>query len=219
MIGPDDFVVASPALVASQLADDLHLWRLRYAREMGRAPLLALLAAYVGADLASLELHNDEFGKPRLMVDGAEHPDLQFNWSHSGALAVVALARSVMPGVDIEQPREGVKILEIAQRFFSPDEAEALAACQGSEREALFFRLWCAKEAVLKAVGRGLAFGLERIAFERQGDFWQPARFDAETGDPSGWQVQEFVPSSGGAGALAWRGTELAVRAWHLPGG
>src|SRR5690242_4305963 len=160
MIAPEDFVAASPARVAPQLGDDVHLWRLPHARSMGRAPLLALLATYLQTDPASFELRNDEHGKPRLYIQGEEHDGLQFNWSHSGGYALAALARSVVPGVDIEQPREGVKIIEIGRRFFAPEEAEALETCRDAEREALFFSLWCAKEAVLKALGRGLAFGL-----------------------------------------------------------
>lgn len=219
MIEPEDFAAALPEQVARQRDDAVHLWRLPYAREMRRAPLLALLAAYVDADPPSLELREDEYGKPHVFVGGDEHRDLQFNWSHSGPFAVVAVARDVIPGADIEQPREGVKVLDIAQRFFAPGEAKALAACEGAEREVLFFRLWCAKEAVLKALGRGLAFGLERVAFERRGDFWRPARFDAEAGDPASWQVQALSPVPGCAGALAWRGPARPVRAWSLADG
>lgn len=218
MIGPDDFVAALPAQVARQQNDAVHLWRMPYARDMRRAPLLALLSAYLDVDPALLELRNDEHGKPHLFVDGEEHRDLQFNWSHSGAFALVAVARDVTPGVDIEQPRTGVKVLEIAQRFFAPAEAETLAKCAEDEREALFYGLWCAKEAVLKALGRGLAFGLERVAFERQRDCWQPARFDAEAGDLAGWRVQALSPAPGCAGALAWRGSAKAVRAWRPVG-
>lgn len=218
MIGPDDFIAASPAAVAPLLGEDMHLWRLPYERGMRRAPLLALLAAYLEEDPASLELRDDEHGKPQLFVDGEEFRDLQFNWSHSGALALVAIARGVIPGVDIEQPRDGVKVLEIAQRFFSPREAETLAACEGNEREALFYRLWCAKEAVLKALGRGLAFGLERVSFERRQDFWRPARFDPEAGETAGWCVHALSPAPGCAGALAWRGPGRVIRAWSGTG-
>ncbi|HEX6613201.1 MAG TPA: 4'-phosphopantetheinyl transferase superfamily protein [Rhodanobacteraceae bacterium] len=215
MIGPDDFVAALPAQVAPGLGDAVHLWRLPYARNMGRAPLRALLAAYLATDAAALELRNDEHGKPQLFAHGESHRVLQFNWSHSGSLALVALARTTIPGVDIEQPREGVKILEIARRFFAPGEADALADCGGTEREALFFRLWCGKEAVLKALGRGLAFGLERVAFEREGGGWRQGRFDPEAGSPADWQVHAVAPAPGYVGAVAWRGPAKAIRAWR----
>lgn len=218
MIGPGDFTAAAPARVAGQLGGAVHLWRLPYARGMGRQPLLALLAAYLDGDPGPLELRDDEHGKPYLFVRGEADRTLQFNWSHSGDLAVVALARDVTPGVDIEQVREGVKSLDIAQRFFAPDEAQALAACGEGERDALFFGLWCAKEAVLKAVGRGLAFGLERVAFASRGGHWRPARFDEGAGDPADWQVHAFSPGSGYAGALAWSGPPQAVLPFRMAG-
>lgn len=214
MIGPEDFVAALPALVVRQADNAVHLWRLPYARSMGRTPLLALLSAYLDTDAARLELRNDEHGKPHVFVDGEEHRGLRFNWSHSGAFALVAVARNVTPGIDIEQPREGVKALEIARRFFSPAEADVLANCAEDEREVLFYRLWCAKEAVLKALGRGLAFGLERVAFERRGDLWYPSQFDPEAGAAGGWRVQALSPLPGCAGALAWHGPGQAIRAW-----
>ena len=212
MIGPGSFRAAVPRSIAPGLDDAVHLWRVPYSRGMGRAPLLALLAAYLDTDAASLELRNDEHGKPHLFLGGVPDRTLQFNWSHSGELAMVALARDVTPGVDIEHAREGVKTLEIAQRFFAPDEARALAACTEGERDTLFFRLWCAKEAVLKALGRGLAFGLERVAFAREGDGWRPVRFHEEAGDPAGWQVQAFSPAPDCAGAVAWRGPARTVQ-------
>jgi len=216
MIGSGEFISAVPASVARQLGDAVHLWRMPHARGIGRTPLLALLAAYLDTDAAALELRNDEHGKPHAYVRGEPCRGLQFNWSHSGEWALITMARNVVPGVDIEQARAGVKTLEIAQRFFAPEEMQAMAACADAERDALFFRLWCAKEAVLKALGRGLAFGLERVAFARQGEGWQPSRFDAEAGNPADWQVLMLSPAPGCDGALAWRGPPKAVRAFQI---
>jgi 4'-phosphopantetheinyl transferase len=127
---------------------------------------------------------------------------------------VVALTRDVDLGVDIEQTREGVHALELAQRFFAPAEAKVLAACGEAERNRLFLRLWCAKEAVLKALGRGLAFGLERVEFARALEGWRPARFDAEAGAAAGWQVLPLRLAPDCPGALAWRGALRPVLAW-----
>lgn len=211
MITEDAFVTASPARVVPQLGGDaIHLWRLPYRRAEKRAPLIALLAEYLGIDTSMIALREDEFGRPRL--DG----NLQFNWSHSGQYALVALARGVTPGVDIEWRRPNVGVVEIARRFFAPDEADALAACPESARDEAFFRLWCAKEAVLKALGRGLAFGLERVAFARESGDWRPFCFDAQAGDSREWQIHGVAPAPGYAGALAWRGPVRPIRAWRL---
>ncbi|HJU25571.1 MAG TPA: 4'-phosphopantetheinyl transferase superfamily protein [Rhodanobacteraceae bacterium] len=207
MIGVDAFVQAEPREVAPRLGDAIHLWRLPWRREHGRAPLLGLLAAYVGVDVSRLQLEEDAHGKPRLRSPHALH----FNWSHSGECAVVALSRDFEIGVDIEQPRAGVRNLELANRFFSPAEARTLAECGEADREEAFFRLWSAKEATLKALGRGLAFGLEKVEFTPSSRGWQPARFEAEAGTAADWQVLPVVPAPGYAGALAWRGPARPV--------
>jgi len=218
MIAQDGFVAATPAQVAPRLAGAIHVWRVPYQRSERRAPLIAILADYVDADPAELALMNDAHGKPHLLLQGTEHRDLHFNWSHSGDYALIALAQDAMPGIDIEQQREQVRVIEIAQRFFTPDEARELTACTADEREVMFFRLWCAKEAVLKAMGRGLAFGLERVAFQRRGALWQPGIFDPQAGDPDTWQVLSITAAAGYAGALAWQGTPRQVQAWRLSG-
>ena len=58
---------------------------------------------------------------------------------------------------------------------------------------------------VLKAHGRGLAFGLDRLAFaERDGRLALVAA-DAGLGDVARWRLREFVPHAGYRAALAWR--------------
>ena len=91
-----------PAKVAEHLRDDeVHVWRLPYSPATGRAPLLGLLGAYLGRPAGSVRLASGEHGRPAF----AEVSALDFNWSHSGALAVVAVARGVAPGIDIERVR------------------------------------------------------------------------------------------------------------------
>ncbi|HJU07933.1 MAG TPA: 4'-phosphopantetheinyl transferase superfamily protein [Rhodanobacteraceae bacterium] len=173
-----------------------------------------MLAGYLDLDGSTLVLREGEHGKPQLRSRDGKTLDLQFNWSHSGDLALVALARDLEIGVDLEQARSGVHVVELAQRFFAPAEASALIACDEAERENSFLQLWCAKEAVLKALGRGLAFGLERIEFSLSRSAWRPLRFEAQAAEAGDWQVMSLRPSRDCAGALAWRGPPRPLRAW-----
>lgn len=210
MIDAEAFAETKPRDVVTALGAAIHLWRMPWRREQGRAPLLGLLAHYLQVDVSTLELEQNEHGKPLLRDPHALH----FNWSHSGEIALVALARDLELGVDIEQAREGVHVVELAQRFFAPSEATALIACDEAERENSFLQLWCAKEAVLKALGRGLAFGLERIELAPSQGGWRPVRFEAEAGPAHGWQVVPLRPASDCPGALAWRGPPRPVLAY-----
>lgn len=221
-----DFVAVDPSAATPLLDDDsIHLWCLPYSRAQGRAPLRALLAVYLDVDVDTVVLREDEHGKPRLAdpedasfsddEPSAKNAALRFSWSHSGEMALVALARRIELGVDVERVRERKRALELARRFFDPSEARALAACPADKYENTFLRLWCAKESVLKALGRGIAFGLERVVFALETEDWRPARFAAEAAEASAWQMQALRPALGYIGALAWRGPPRKVQAWR----
>lgn len=166
----------------------------------GRAEPLARtwLAARLGLDAEALPLVRDERNRPRLHAPLA---DMDVSWSHSGGHLLVACTRGARIGVDIEwtgRPRP--RALELARRYFDPHEADALAQRPPDEREVAFLRLWCAKEAVLKAVGVGLVFGLHRLRFDTDGRL---LACDAALGDAAAWQVDAFEPAPGFVAARA----------------
>jgi len=202
-----------PAKVAEPLhADEIHVWRLWRPKGAGREPLLALLAGYLGIAPDEVRLVAHEHGRPAL--DPAHGGALDFNWSHSGELALVALARGIAPGVDLEQRRTRANALEIAQRFFTAEEAAWLGTLDEAERRTAFLELWTAREAVLKALGRGLAFGLDRLAFRREAAGLVLQRLDGE--DPATWQLQQLGVGTEAFAALAWRGTPRRIRLFAL---
>lgn len=135
-----------------------------------------MLCNYVDAP----ELVRDGNGKPQL-VGGAVH----FNVSHSGELAVVAVSDAPV-GVDIEQRRAIADPVAFARRFHfdSTDQRELM-------------RLWCRKEAWLKARGIGLAGVTERMELH-------------------GWFVADLAIADGYSAAVARAGaaTEISVIAW-----
>ena len=206
-----EFVRAVPTDVAPRLDDHaIHLWRLPYASSQRRAPLVAVLAGYLGVAESIVALDEDARGKPYLSRSTPAPSDdvlPEFNWSHSGDHALIAVSRHGAVGVDIERPGKNLRAIEIARRFFDGSEADALEALDPDARDRAFIGLWCAKEAVLKAVGEGLSFGLARLAFAHVGGpDWELARTDPALGDPSDWQVSGFDPEPGYRGSVAWRG-------------
>ena len=218
-----EFAEAIPLDVARDLDGHvIHVWRIPYAMSQGRAPLLALLAAYLDRPASSVVLDQDTRGKPRLAssVSASGATDgLEFNWSHSGDLALVALARGCALGVDIERFGKDRRSLEIARRFFDPAEADALARLEPAARDRAFIKLWCAKEAVLKAVGEGLSFGLARLAFAQGADAdWSLKRVDPALGEARDWRLTSFEAAPGYRGALAWRGQRRAVATFQTTG-
>lgn len=150
-------------------------------------------------------LARDPSGRPRLL---APHQDHDTGWSHSGEQLLLALGRGVTLGVDLERLRPRPRALELADRFFAPGEARRLHALAPERRELAFLRLWCAKEAVLKAHGQGLSFGLHRLEFIPDGDDEHASlrllASDPELGAASDWHLHEWTPAPGYLAALAW---------------
>ena len=90
-------------------------------------------------------------------------PDLAINWSKSGPFAAAALAEIGVVGIDIERviARNTGAILSMTA---STTEAEAVASAGDEAAQlAAFYRLWTAKEAVLKCRGEGLRGGAKSV--------------------------------------------------------
>ena len=209
MRGMTDALPPVPAAAAAQLDDQtVHVWHLGYRRAAGRRPLRRLLAAYLGFDAGVLELTQDAHGRPRL--DPRHGAVLDFNWSHSGDHALVAIARGIAPGVDVERRRAQPRALELARRYFDAAEATALAALPEGARDEAFLALWTAKEALLKAHGRGIGYGLQRLRVAAPPQPLRLLRFDGE--DIDAWQLQPLHVVPELVAALAWRGAPREVR-------
>lgn len=153
----------------------------------------------------TLALTRDSHGRPHL-DGGAHHVDL--NWSHSGDWLIAAYAEGMRIGIDIELLRPRPKALALAQRFFAPAETAWLAtlADDPARLQHAFTRLWCAKEAVLKAHGRGLSFGLDKLRFALDNDATPTlVACDAALGTTNDWRLEAWSPLPGYLATLAWR--------------
>lgn len=163
----------------------------------------AWLAAQLVDAGGALALDRDARGRPRL--GGSHAANYDCNWSHSGDGLLLALGTGVRVGADLERVRPRPNALALAQRFFTAPEARWIASQPEVDRERAFLRLWCAKEAVLKAHGHGLAFGLDRLRFEPHRDALRLVMCDPALGEVDAWSLREFEPAPGYLAALAWR--------------
>lgn len=98
----------------------------------------------------------------------AEHPNLYFNLSHSGTVAVCALCDEEV-GVDVQEYRK--MKAGVAERFFTAQEKARLKALEhhGEEYERLFFRMWSVKESYIKFTGLGMKQGLDTFIIDWKG--------------------------------------------------
>lgn len=208
MTGPAavDFALASPPQPLA--GDEIHLWFFPQWEKVSDAAMSAqvraLLAAYLDRPRETVRIERGEHGKPHV-VDA----ELEFNLAHTGPALLLGLSHGVALGVDLEAAgRRPRKAVELARRFFAPSEAAALETLPETLRQDAFLRLWCAKEAVLKAHGQGIGYGLDRVLF----DIGATGAVATATGNP--WQVLALAPTSAYLGALAWRDPVSRVHAF-----
>lgn len=193
----------------------------RQAYVISHAALNEILAAYVGAEPEDLRYVQNAHGKPALT---SPHQDVRFNLSHTRGMSLIAVSRGREVGVDIERMRGDAPVAQIAPRYFSDEEWDALQGLPEPERLGAFHEIWTRKEACLKAVGTGLAGGL--------GDFdvavgpAAPSLLRASRrslGPPEGWWLQDLHVGPGYAAAVACArepGEEVQIRRFHflMPG-
>lgn len=159
---PEERIVALRALLSPEelaRADRFlrHKHRRRFANVHGLLRLI--LAEYTEVAPKAIQFQTNEFGKPFL----APETSVEFNLSHSGDLALVALTTGRAIGVDLEQYRERLETEKISKRYFSSAEFSQLMNLPDSQREEAFYACWTRKEAYIKARGEGLSLGLDRF--------------------------------------------------------
>lgn len=170
------------------------------------------LGQYLHADPQALELQRRPQGKP--VLSKRHGTDLHFNLSHSGNWLLLAFARGREVGVDIEVHRPADAVA-LAKRFFCPGEAARIEAqSPGAQRQAQFFALWTAKEALAKAIGTGIAGTLNRFELSVEGARvrWHDLRGECP---PEAWSVQGLPAPAGASAALATAGDAPAVQCYQ----
>lgn len=198
--------------------------RLRFEKDrrhfiVARGTLRALLGRVLRAEPAGLSFVYEAYGKPALSrVEGRE--SIHFNVSHSGGLALYALARDRRVGLDVERVRADFAPEQIAEQFFSEDEVRRLRALPAALRAEGFFNCWTRKEAYIKARGEGLSFPLERFAVSLSPH--EPARLlsvGGSTREAERWSLRRLRPGVGYVGAVAAEGRGWRLECWEWDGG
>jgi 4'-phosphopantetheinyl transferase len=160
-------------------AQRFHQYQDRMRFIMSRAALRRLLAERVMTPPALLCIESDHFGKPRLQ----KHSEVKFNISHAGEFALIALSTRGEIGIDIEQRHRDVKdlgtyVLSTVERTWGFWSGEN------------FIELWVVKEAVVKALGFGIAENLKDITVLPNGDgSYCIAHDHAEWANVNAWSI------------------------------
>ncbi len=181
-----------------------------------RASLRLVLAKYLREDPRALSIRAGASGKPWL--DGADS-SIQFNVSHAGDLALIAVARGLRVGIDVERVREVADMDAILDGFFSGQETAWLRSREEAERSGAFFLLWTRREAAAKALGTGLFDCFARFALplsDHAGSGFRVELPDTPAGPAPTWWMRDLLPAPGYAGAVCVEQDNPTPMLWRL---
>lgn len=176
----------------------LEVHQKRYIAGHGR--LRQVLARYVERAPEAIEFGRHPRGKP-FIVATQNARGVHFNFSHTANTGLVAVASKRPLGVDVEQHRSDTDMELIARRQFSPGEQARLMSLPLAERRIAFYECWTRKEAYLKAIGDGIAGGLQGFEVSFLANE-APALLRAKAG-PEECKRWAVVPVNAGAGLSA----------------
>jgi 4'-phosphopantetheinyl transferase len=123
------------------------------------------LAELLNISPASLRFGATQRGKPFLLPP---YERIRFSLAHARGVVACAISDEACIGVDVERVDTSVRVQDLAQRFFPPEERDP----------GRFLELWTMKEALAKALGVSIAevLALNVAALEE----WSCVVFDLE---------------------------------------
>jgi 4'-phosphopantetheinyl transferase len=194
-----------PPLNPALEPDDAAVWRLQ-ADTIG--PIETVLARYLGLRPSAVMLRRSPAGKPEFRGSA-----FRVSLAHSGEVALVAIASSREVGVDVELLRVGTESWSLSSHALTHGEQARLEALPDSRRSRGFLSMWTRKEALLKAVGVGLALDPRLIELDGQKIVAAPP----ELGRARDWTLVD-LPLPGYAAALAVKGPLSALLLYDARG-
>lgn len=168
-----------------------------------RALIRVVLSRYSDVAPEDWRFTTNPYGRPAVLEADGARDAVAFNLSHTDGLVLCGVTRTPAIGVDAEHVGRRVAPLEIARRFFSPEEAAALDVVAPLLQSERFFHYWTLKESYIKARGEGLSIPLDRFGFDfpdaRRVRIW----VRPECNDPrANWRFWLFRPSPEHVAAL-----------------
>ncbi|KQP30499.1 hypothetical protein ASF49_13375 [Methylobacterium sp. Leaf104] len=188
-----------------------HEDRARYIES--HAALRLILGRYRDLPPGEMAFEQEAGGKPVLIP--AQRAGLHFNLSHSGSHALIGVSHCAPIGVDVEAIRPVGDPLAIVRAHFHPVEIASLARAPQDRQAPLFFRCWTRKEAVVKALGTGLALPLD--GFSVDGPSPATIRWDGVDPASDGWSLIDLDIETDVVGAVAIPRPDHPCRLFRLP--
>jgi 4'-phosphopantetheinyl transferase len=179
--------------------------------------LRTLLGNYIKCEPDQIQFTTNTYGKPYL-----KHMDhnkqYYFNISYSNNMGVFAFTADQEVGIDIEFVKNIPEMNSIVDNYLSSKEKNKFKKLSKIQRENLFYEYWTRKEALVKGIGMGLKYPIDRIDLNLQNV--QTAVIDnRHTNSESKqiWSIYKLNLPQGFIGALALRNQIDSIQYYNYP--
>jgi 4'-phosphopantetheinyl transferase len=128
----------------------------------GHFILRSLIGMYLDIGFYDDEFHANRYGKPAVKKLHEDNP-IHFNISNSENIYTCAFSQNSDIGIDIEKIHDLQDMDRIIAEFFSDEEIRRFHSLPEPNRMQTFFKYWARKEALLKAMGMGLSYPMNKV--------------------------------------------------------
>ena len=175
--------------------------------------LRKLISKIVGTTSTSLTFDTAQTGKPLC----TSHPDIRFNLSHTHGAVAIAISEERAVGIDIEAIRPLPELDGMIASVATKYEFEELQNLTTADCLQAFYKLWTAKESIVKANGIGLSLDLRTLNLGTPvaADKQKGIRFSSDALGEYHWCAFDVDP--GFSGSLAWSGGPAHISLRVLP--
>jgi phosphopantetheinyl transferase len=194
-------------------AGDIDVWVCAEPTEASDTIVRRALSRYPGVSAAANRVDRDARGRP--VIRGRE--DLGISVSHSNGLILVAIGQHCRVGVDIE-PVMDRGLTRLRYHALTDAELAELELHDRSRQTEVLLGYWTRKEALLKAVGLGLALDPRLIELPPANGSPHPLAVPDALGRSSDWWIVGLV-LQGYVAAVAADVKAPRVRLLQLTGG
>ena len=180
-----------------------------------RALLKIILGNVINKDPLDIDFTYNAHGKPLLK----NHTTVYFNVSHSAELGLIAVSDLPCLGVDIEKHRTRIDCVKLAKRFFSENEQISFLKLADSQKTEGFFYGWTRKEALIKALGLGLAMPLKNFDVKLEpGSNAELLNIRYKSEHSADWTIKNIVLDNDYAAAYAVKARDFNDSFWSSAG-
>ena len=171
---------------------------------IARGLLRVILGVYLEFPPEELVFEYGDYGKPQLKWSARTHPSVCFNLSHASDLVVYALTYEGAVGIDVERIRAFDNASHIVDRYFAENEKTVFQQLSRHRKAEVFFHSWTRKEAIIKALGTGMSYPMDRFTITLLPEEpMQLLHIDDPCYHSTEWSMTEFIPRQGYVGAVA----------------